>query len=118
MDDFKAKISAFWRSKSGKVYFRVYGESKPFLIGHGVGDELVPFLAKNLGVLVQAEDRGDFFLVSWFLVIKVYLREDGQPVAWKDRALPYRWNNVSQVQRPRKRWLSENEYNGYYEPLR
>lgn len=118
MEGFKGKISSFWRSKSGKVYFRLYGIEQPFLIGSGVREDLVPWLAKNLGACANAIDKGEFYLVTWFgITCKVHLRQNGEPTKWEERELPYKWAKVAKVQKRRRQWLSENEYNGYYEPM-
>ncbi|TDE19259.1 hypothetical protein E1100_25710 [Vibrio owensii] len=118
MEGHRGRIATFWQSQSGKVYFRLYGEPKPFLIGDGVGEDLVPWLAKNLGVCVNANDCGEFHRVSWFSVTsKVVLRRHGAMVAWQNRALPAQWKQVAKAPKRRQVWLSEQDYNGYYEPL-
>lgn len=112
------KISSFWRSKNGNVYFRIYGETKSFLIAKGVGEELIPYLAKNLATMSDAIDKGDYYLVTWLCITgRIHLMKDGQPVKWEDRELPFKWQNTCSVLKRRSKWLSEQEYNGYYEPL-
>ncbi|MDF5103847.1 hypothetical protein P3603_23015 [Vibrio parahaemolyticus] len=119
MEGVKGRISAFWRSESGNVYFRLYGVKKPFLLGHGVDETLIPYLAKNLGASTNAIDKGDFYLVTWLgITCKVHLRKDGLPVEWEKRELPYQWKKTTNVLKRRRHWLSEHDYNGYYEPLK
>ncbi len=119
MEGIKGRISAFWRFESGNVYFRLYGVNKPFLLGHGVGEDLIPYLAKNLSAIVQVIDKGDFYLVTWFgIACKIHLRKDGQPVEWEKRELPYQWKKTAKVLKCHRHWLSEHDYNGYYEPIK
>lgn len=115
----KGRISTFWRSESGNVYFRLYGIKKPFLLGHDVDETLIPYLAKNLGASTNAIDKGDFYLVTWLgITCKVHLRKDGLPVEWEKRELPYQWKKTAKVPKRRRHWLSEHDYNGYYEPIK
>ncbi len=115
MEGVKGRISTFWRSESGNVYFRLYGIKKPFLLGHGVDETLIPYFAKNLGANANCIDKGDFYLVTWLgITCKIHLRKEGKTVKWEDRELPYQWKKVAKAPRRRRKWLSDIEYDGYY----
>ncbi|MBE4286748.1 hypothetical protein HJ070_22995 [Vibrio parahaemolyticus] len=90
-----------------------------FFSGMMLMKPLSPTSLRILGVSTNAIDKGDFYLVTWLgITCKVHLRKDGLPVEWEKRELPYQWKKTAKVPKRRRHWLSEHDYNGYYEPIK
>ncbi len=109
------KVSGFWRSKSGNVYFRLYGHDKAFLVGFD--SELIEFLCKNLSMTYRAVDKGEYWLCEWFSFPKIHLRDDsGDLVAWGDRAIElYQTITVPRTYYQKRRiYIQSDETDGMY----